>query len=132
MSDDSKNWARWRNRKLVLPGLLLAHNRKCHWCQIPVVETAQRRPDQATVDHLKTKRQGRKHYMEGGHVLSCYRCNHKRNNVEMKAIGVAIQKEKAVRQKLQESFWKAYPADLLERRNQLTQFFPMLHLWHGK
>lgn len=131
MTDDSKSWARWRNRKLVLPGLLLAHECKCHWCKIPVIETATRRPDQATVDHLKTKRQGRKDYWEGGHVLSCYRCNHKRNNVEMKALGRDLRKLKTQHAKFMKSFWPGYPTHLIEQRNQLTQLFPMLKLWHG-
>jgi hypothetical protein len=37
----------------------------------------------ATIDHLKTKSQGRKGYMEGGHVLACRSCNVERNRQEM-------------------------------------------------
>ena len=83
---DDRGWARWRNRKKILPQLLIDFNHKCHWCDITVVVTPEKCSNQATVDHLKTRRQGRKDYMDGGHVLACHKCNHERGAEECRAL----------------------------------------------
>lgn len=67
----------------------------CHWCGItctnpkaggaPVPAT----PDQATLDHIRTRAEGGQHDMENL-VLACRRCNEKRGKLaELRALQAA-------------------------------------------
>lgn len=68
----------------ILTHLMAQFNCKCHWCDCEVFrgKLYRNQTNQATIDHLLTKRMGRTTYMEGGHVLACNLCNEARNILE--------------------------------------------------
>ena len=72
--------------------LMIRFDCKCHWCGCKVFRGKEyhAQHNQATVDHLMTKRMGRKTYLEGGHVLSCSKCNHLREVEETKQLNKHI------------------------------------------
>ena len=72
--------------------LMIQFDYKCHWCGCEVFRGKQYHAmhNQATIDHLMTKRMGRKMYMEGGHVLACRKCNHRREIEETKELNKYI------------------------------------------
>lgn len=65
---------------------LHARNPACHWCSVVTVlynvpQGEQARPDTATVDHIKDRRQCRdvrEHRHPGNAVLACHKCNAER------------------------------------------------------
>jgi hypothetical protein len=75
-----------RDRQRILRDLFIHHSGKCHWCSCNTSPGVQFNglSFQATIDHLKTIRQGRKTYRDGGFVLACRKCNGSRNCEEIK------------------------------------------------
>lgn len=68
--------------------LLRKHKGICHWCSEFVISDNKDREFKSgryrTVDHLKTIVMGRANYWDGGHVLSCAKCNWTRSINETK------------------------------------------------
>ena len=77
-----------KQKRNLMNNLIIQFDCKCHWCGCEVFRghLYHGRPNQATVDHLMTKRMGRKLYLEGGHVLACRRCNNLRELEESKKL----------------------------------------------
>jgi hypothetical protein len=77
-----------KKRQALAEHLFIHFGGKCWWCKCDVVKVNEnlitRLPNQATVDHLKTLRDGRENYFDGGHVLACYTCNTNRGREEDK------------------------------------------------
>ena len=76
---DAKIKLLWRTgSKALTIDLYLKQDGLCHWCgrKTFIGGEYHNRANQATIDHLKTKRDGRMDYMDGGHVLACSECNH--------------------------------------------------------
>ena len=69
-----------RKRKRLADHLFIHHSGKCFWCDCNVERSVKAGPLQATIDHLKTKLEGRENYFDGGHVLACAKCNSQREN----------------------------------------------------
>ena len=82
----------YNKKRNLMNRLIIQFDCKCHWCGCEVFRGNQyhAQPNQATVDHLMTKRMGRTEYMQGGHVLSCFKCNHARNVEENKKLNEHI------------------------------------------
>src|SRR5271166_1872268 len=79
----------------------------CYWCQRDLHFGKIDKNDRtfATIDHLKTKNQGRETYMEGGHVLACRSCNAERNRQELYEMGRITGRK--VRQLEVDRIWNA-------------------------
>ena len=62
--------------------LYFRHFGQCHWCGCDVFlkggTPGRTLENTATIDHLKTKLQGRSNFTDGGHVLACQPCNNRR------------------------------------------------------
>jgi len=76
-----------RLRRSILKEVFENDKGRCHWCGkeliMPIKGEKRDLATCATVDHLKSMLQGRKDYFDGGHVVSCVRCNQWRNTAEL-------------------------------------------------
>ena len=75
-------------KQKLMNKLIIQFDCKCHWCGCKVFRGIKYHalPHQATIDHLMTRRMGRKEYMEGGHVLACRKCNNVREIEESRQL----------------------------------------------
>ena len=76
---------------------------RCHWCLVVTCLITRNIPkgirfneepvtNQATIDHLFSKRHGNAQRDKGGVVLACYHCNFQRNNAEQKGHEIETSK----------------------------------------
>lgn len=73
----------------VLKTYLIEQYRVCYFCgrevrMYPHVDGLSKNNDQATIDHLYPRTQGRKRFELSLKVLSCNLCNHTRNEIEQR------------------------------------------------
>jgi len=54
----------------------------CHYCKKDLDFNSTQHELYPSIDHLKTLRDGRKNYMDGGHVISCDFCNKNRDAIK--------------------------------------------------
>ena len=75
-------------KRNLMNSLIIQFDCKCHWCGCEVFrgKVYHAQHNQATIDHLMTKRMGRKKYLEGGHVLACFKCNNAREKEETRQL----------------------------------------------
>jgi len=79
----------------------------CFWCHRDLHFQKMSKSDRgyATIDHLKTKNQGREDYFQGGHVLAYRACNVERNRQELLEIGKPTKKKPI--QIMVDSIWQS-------------------------
>jgi hypothetical protein len=87
-------------RQRVLAKLYLSQAGKCYWCSCQTLFRVHNHPRQSSIDHLKTKFQGRKTFSDGGYVMACYSCNQKRGREEYKEFKKLSDKIKQTQRKL--------------------------------
>ena len=87
-----------RIKRNLMNNLIIQFDCKCHWCGCEVFRGKEyhSQPNQATVDHLMTKRMGRKRYLDGGHVLACSKCNNDRELEESRQLHEHIDYDRYV------------------------------------